>query len=345
MTRKALRRGLIGLVLVLLVSGTVAVLNWECLRAGYAAHRLKTASSDEGRALWADSLASAGDEGERRLIELATAGEPCIRSAAAGALDRRLGALPENDDHAAVLAGRLIELFVQSDAARRESLVVLLPVVVSRCGVIHWPKCKEAAAAALRMPSSQARLIAIHVSLHPHAGLRSELIPLLSAAEPEVRRAAMFAIGPAADTESVVGDEELFRWLHDSDAAVRTICRDALVSRGRTDVEIGLGRRLVDPDARERLQLLLDLRHDDDLADPEPWLERLSRDAVPGVRAGAVRVAVELSVEKQQPPPSWVTRTVESDTELAVRRIARFYQAESKRRSKDENPNPKSFLE
>jgi hypothetical protein len=40
-----------------------------------------------------------------------------------------------------------------------------------------------------------------------------------------------------------------------------------------------------------------------------------------------------------------VTRTVESDTELAVRRIARFYQAESKRRSKDENPNPKSFLE
>jgi hypothetical protein len=48
---------------------------------------------------------------------------------------------------------------------------------------------------------------------------------------------------------------------------VRKLCRDALVSRDRTEVEIRFGERLTNPDACERLKLLLDLRYDDDLAD------------------------------------------------------------------------------
>ena len=54
--------------------------------------------------------------------------------------------------------------------------------------------------------------------------------PLLAAQEAEVRRAALFAVGPATDDDPVVGDEDLFRWLHDPDAGVRQGCHDALTS-------------------------------------------------------------------------------------------------------------------
>src|SRR5439155_15416642 len=136
-----------------------------------------------------------------------------------------------------------------------------------------------------------ARLLAIRLAMHPSLKMRPDLLPLLHAAEPEVRRAALFAVGPATDDDPVIGDEEMFRWLHDADTGVRKVCYDALVSRGRTETEIALGRRLTHPDVRERLELLRDLRFDDDLADPEPWLERLGRDAEPAVRAGAARTA------------------------------------------------------
>ena len=155
------------------------------------------------------------------------------------------------------------------------------------------------------MPSVTARLTAIRAVMNPQMALRGEIIPLLSAAEPEVRRASLFAVGPATEADAVViGDEELFHWLHDTDSGVRTLCREALVSRGRSEAEIALGRRLVDPDAGERLKLLLDLRYDDDVADPEPWLERLSHDADPGVRAGSVRVIMELIAERRTALPA-----------------------------------------
>ena len=66
---------------------------------------------------------------------------------------------------------------------------------------------------------------------------------------------------------------------------MRAICHDVLVSHERTEAEISLGRRLTNPDPGERLKLLLDLRYNELLRDPEPWLERLGRDIEPAVRA------------------------------------------------------------
>jgi HEAT repeat protein len=189
-------------------------------------------------------------------------------------------------------------------------------------------KCKAAAAAGLKMPSPTARQAAIRAAMHPLVRLRAEVVPLLAAAEPEVRRAALFAVGPATDDDQVIGDEELFRWLHDPDAGVRRGCQDALASRGRTDADIRLGRRLTHPDPAERLDLLLDLRSDEDIPDPEPWLERLARDVDPGVRAGAARVAAEVAAERRQALPPWVNRLAEGDPEPAVRRIAAFYRTD-----------------
>jgi HEAT repeat protein len=175
--------------------------------------------------------------------------------------------------------------------------------------------------------------------MHPHLKLRADLVPLLAAPEPEVRRAALFAVGPATDDAPVIGDEDLFRWLHDPDPGVRRGCQDALASRGRTDAEIRLGRRLTHPDPAGRLDLLLDLRADDELPDPEPWLERLARDPDPGVRAGAARVAAELTAERRQALPPWVNHLADADPEPTVRRIAAFYRSGTAGRT-DEGVRP-----
>jgi len=84
--------------------------------------------------------------------------------------------------------------------------------------------------------------------------------------------------------------------------------------------------------------LLLDLRHDDDVADPEPWLERLGRDPDPGVRAGAARVAVELADERRVPAPVWVGRLADADPDATVRRVAHFYRSQPRARPDDVRP-------
>jgi HEAT repeat protein len=325
MTRMALRRLIAVLVLSLIGAGLWAGSNWSSLQARYAAHRLRSAATDEDRARCADDLASRGDEGLGRLLDSLKDNEPAVRLAAAGAFDRYLNALPENDPQSAAISGRIIDLFGQTDDPGREAILSILPTLLKRGATTHSVKCKPMVAAALKMPSVAARLAAIRTAMNPEIGLRAEIVPLLEASEPEVRRAALFALGPATDAEASLGDEALFHWLHDADAGVRAICREALASRGRSETEIALGRRLVDPDAGERLKLLLDLRFDDDVPDPEPWLERLSRDADPGVRAGAVRVMMELSVERRTPPPAWIARIAESDADTTVRHIAGFY--------------------
>ncbi len=157
--------------------------------------------------------------------------------------------------------------------------------------------------------------------------MRADLLPLLGDPEAEVRRAALVAVASGTDGDLVIADEDLFRWLHDPDTGVRKVCHECLVSRERSETEIALGRRLTDPDPGERLKLLLDLRYDNDLADPEPWLERLSRDIEPAVRAGAARVAAELTTNRRQSCPQWVTRVADADPDPTVRRVAHYFRS------------------
>lgn len=325
--RMWLRRAAVAAVLGLAAAGTWAAFNWTDVTVRYAAHRLKAAASEEERAAWADALAARGDAGLPALVELVRTGEPPVRTAAVAALDRHLAAIPDGDPRAAALCGQLLDASSNCDDAGRAALLDLLPAILKRGGATSAPRCRDLVAGGLKSPAVSARLVAVRAGMHPNLRMQAELLPLLSAPEPEVRRAVLIAVGPAADGEPVVGDEELFRWLHDPDAGVRAVCRDALVSRGRTDAEIALGRRLVHPDAGERLKLLLDLRYDDDLADPEPWLERLGRDPDPGVRAGAARVVAELCAERRLPAPAWLGHIAEADPDPTVRRVARYFRA------------------
>lgn len=326
-SRKAVRRVLAALVLVLVAAGTWAGFNAAFLQARYAAHRLKTATTDEDRARWADKLLAHGDAGLPLLVECVRSGDPACRLAAIAALGRHLESLPDGDPRAVQLGGHLLAAFGTCDESGQAAILQLAPAVLKRAGSAHAAQCREVVAAGLRMPAVEPRLAAIRLAMHPDVRLRADVLPLLSAPEPEVRQAAMFAVGPTTDDDPVIGDEDLFRWLHDPDEGVRKVCYAALVSRGRTEPEITLGRRLVHPDPRERLELLRDLRYDDEVPDPEPWLERLGRDADPAVRAGAARTAVVVSVERRVPIPAWVGRLADADPDPTVRRIAHYFRA------------------
>lgn len=325
------KRVTLGLGLVVAAAGAWGWVNRADLGARYAARQLARAATDEERAVWAAKLLDHGDAARGSVVGLISTGTPEARAVLVPAVEKHLTDRPDGDATAAAHAEALLDGFPSCDAGGQEAVVSLLPALVKRTGPAGAAKCKAVAAAGLKLPSPAARLGAIRAAMHPLVKLRAEVVPLLAAAEPEVRRAALFAVGPATDDEPVIGDEDLFRWLHDPDAGVRGVCQNALASRGRTDTDIRLGRRLTSPEPAERLDLLLDLRADDDVPDPEPWLERLARDADPSVRAGAARVAAELASERRQALPPWVAHLADADPEPTVRRIAAYYRASATR--------------
>jgi hypothetical protein len=287
---------------------------------------MKTAATDEDRAAWAGVLAARGEPGWKELAGHVRAGDPPTRVAALATFAHYLTDTPDSDPRAVTRCEELLEAFDGCDGPGREAILGLLPTILKRGGA-PTGRCREVILTGLAMPEIASRVAAIQAAMNPRVKLRTEVLPLLHAAEPEVRRAALFAVAPATDDDPVIGDEDLFHWLHDPDAEVRKLCHDSLLSRNRTESEISLGRRLTAPSAAVRLELVLTLRDEDDLPDPEPWLERLSRDVEPGVRAGAARVALLVAAERKLPIPGWVTQLANTDPDPTVRRIVRLHQS------------------
>jgi hypothetical protein len=311
------------LVAVLAFAGTWVGFNATELRAKLAARRLASAATDEERAARADALIGLGAPGLRNLVECARTGPDPVRAAACDALDRHLQSLPDGDTRAVTIAGAVLEACSGAEGTR--AVLPLVGTILNRTGGAHAQRCRVLVVEALRAPELETRLLAARLAIHPEMRLRADLIPLLGAPEPELRKCALFAVATA--DEPLLTDENLFRWLNDPDPGVRRVCRDVLVGRDRSDAEIALGRRLTHPDPTERLKLLIDLRYDHDVPDPEPWLERLSRDPEPAIRAGAARVAVEVAALHELTCPAWVARVADGDQHPTVRFIAAHYRS------------------
>jgi hypothetical protein len=273
----------------------------------------------------AGQLANLGPTGQTKLVEFIQSGDVPCRDAAAAVLDSYLAALPDGDRRAVPLAGQILDSFSKTDDAGRKAVLGLTTNVLKRTGNTYAAKCRDTIALGLKMTDTDTRVLAIRLALHPDIRMRVDLLPLLTDPDPRVRGAALFGVATANDGEQILADEDLFRWLHDPDAGVRKVCYDALVSWGRTETEINLARRLSDPDSGERLKLLYDLRYEDDVIDPEPWLERLSRDQEPALRAGAARVFLEVMAERKLSCPAWVARVSDGDPDPTVRRIAAYF--------------------
>lgn len=183
-------------------------------------------------------------------------------------------------------------------------------------------RSRDAIQLALRTGSPAEKLAAMRLALHPQAQLMAAVVPLLSDATVEVRRAAVLVVGPAHEHMEAVPAETLFPCLHDADTEVRALATSALKSRGLDAMQMELARKFSSPNTRDRLQLLLDLALEvEAVPDPGPWLDRLSRDPDPAIRAATARVAFERKLSYT----AWLDRLAESDPDATVRRLATWY--------------------
>ncbi len=172
--------------------------------------------------------------------------------------------------------------------------------------------------ACLNHEDAATRVLAVRLALYPGMDLLEEVAPLLSDPTPEVRRAAVMAVGLA---DQVVRDEALLPCLHDADAEVRRLCELALRGRGLTPEHIQLGRLLTDPSPVVRLQVLDLLRRTPDL-DTGIWLRRLSHDPSPAVRTAAMRaMSQQCSVDLTDR----IDQMARNDPSPTVSLLARYY--------------------
>jgi hypothetical protein len=161
--------------------------------------------------------------------------------------------------------------------------------------------------------------LAMHAPLHADVELLDKIVPLLKDAAPEVRRAALLAVGLSEKHLTV---DDLLPLLHDADTEVRRLCEGALRGRGLQDNHIKMAQQISDPRPGERLQVVHYLHEVDDL-DPGVWLQRLSQDAAPAVRAAAIRFAAEEpgAVDFRER----IQQMAHDDPSPTVQQLARYY--------------------
>jgi hypothetical protein len=160
--------------------------------------------------------------------------------------------------------------------------------------------------------------LVMHAPLQTDTALVDKVLPLLKDSVPEVRRAALLAVGLSEKHLSV---DDLLPLLQDTDAEVRKVCEAALRCRGLQDIHIKLARLITDLRAGQRLQVVHHLRDAEDL-DAGVWLLRLSQDASPAVRAAAIRFAAE---EPAADFRDRLRQMATDDPSPSVQQLARFY--------------------
>lgn len=287
-------------------------LYWSALQARFVAYELRTAKSDENRIGRARVLLEAGPAAHAEVVALLLEGdESNCQAIAAAYRDLHVDRGPEPE-----LALRLLGSMASLGEPGREAVLFALPSILQSPDETVRAACRAAVECGLQS-TSRVRVFAVKLAVR--VNLASEVVPCLSDADAEVRAAALTAIGTAGDAVTI-GDEELFRWLNDPSLKVRSVCLAVLQSRGRAPEEIDFGRRLTHPQAKERLQLLVDLSLEP-TRDIGPWLERLSRDPEPAVRAGAVRVASERKLVYAD----WADELARNDPDAAVRQVATYH--------------------
>lgn len=314
------RRALRWALPVLLLAAAAGVWQRERLWVWYCAERLERAADDR-RAEWADKLATVGQPAVPTLLGLFRHDDPAVCLAARGGLEHMIADWPKDDARRLAYARQFADAEPRFSTPGRSAALDLLPGVLA-CGdedVVR--KAKGMIDTAAKSESVELRIQAVATALRPEVDALDAIVPLLNDPEAEVRRAAVLALGPIRDgSMAVVTDEDLLHCLHDADPEVRRLCEMGLRSRGRTPRDIFLGRRYTAPDPAERQKLLLDLADEEGL-DVSVWLERLTSDADPAVRAGAARVAVERRADLRDR----LEQMSRSDPDGTVRRIADYY--------------------
>jgi hypothetical protein len=314
-----LRRVVRWLLPLLVLAAVAGVWQRERLWIWYCAERLERAA-DDGQAAWGDRLAAAGEPAVPTLLDLLHHDDPHVCGAAKSALEKLAGGWANDDPRRATFAVRFVEAEPRFSTPGRAAALELLPIVLAAADADVTQKAKAMVATAAKSESVDVRVQAVAAALRPEVDCLEAVVALVADPAVEVRRAAVLALGPARDGRQVLADDDLLRCLHDADGEVRQLCEMGLRSRGRSPREIRLGRRYTAPDPAERQKLLIDLAEEEEL-DVTVWLDRLTADPDPAVRAGAARLAVERNADLRER----LEQMSRSDPDGTVRRIASYY--------------------
>jgi hypothetical protein len=304
---------------VLALAVAAGVWQRERLWAWYCAERLERAD-DPARAEWGQKLAAAGDPAVPTLLGLLRHDEPGVCAAAKDALGTMAGTWPAEDPRRAELATRFFEAEPRFSTPGRATALDLLPALLTPRTPGAVEKAHGMIATAAKSESVDVRIQAIATALRPEVDAVPTIVPLLADPVADVRRAAIVAVGSVREGRAAVADDELLKCLHDTDAEVRHLCEMSLRGRGRSPRDIRLGKRYTAPDPAERQKLLLDLAEEDEL-DVSVWLDRLTADADPAVRAGVARLAYTRNVDLG----SRLDQLSQTDPDPTVRRVAKYY--------------------
>lgn len=319
------RRGIAGriarwFVLLVVIGTVVGIWQRERLWIWYCAERLERASGDE-RLVWAEELTACGEPAVPTLLRMLRHDNPEVCAMARGTLQSILSHWTKDDDRLLAFAKLFVEEEPRFSTPGRAAALDLLPAVLAPNDQTIAARVKDIVLATTKSESFDVRVQAIAAAMRPEINCLDAIVGLVDDTAAEVRRAAVLAIGPIRDgSKTILADDSLLRCLHDQDEEVRRLAEMSLKSRGRTPRDIRLGRRYAAPDPAERQKLLIDLAFEEEL-DVSVWLERLTNDADPSVRAGAARVAAE----KRADLGDRLGQMSKSDPDATVRRIAEFY--------------------
>jgi hypothetical protein len=184
--------------------------------------------------------------------------------------------------------------------------------------------CRSLATAGLREERGDCRADAVRLAVTPGVGLPEKVAALLNTATPdasaEVRRLAVLAVG-GAEFEEIWPTEDILRYLHDANEEVRLVCEQALRTRGLDGRRLQLAQMLGHPDAAVRAQVPAQIFRIAEV-DPCLWLNKLSGDPAPAVRAAAARAAFE---NREPRFHGRLKEMAERDPSPTVRQIAEIY--------------------
>lgn len=317
--RRRYGRWLVASLVVLMLAG---IWQRERLWIWYCSERLVRAD-DEHRGEWGDKLADVGEPAIPVLLQCFRHDEPGVNLAGRHALEKMFNDCPAGDPRLAAFATQFNEAEPLFSTPGRSAAMELLPLFITKQTPGMLDKAHAMIQTASKSDSVDVRIQAVAMAMRPDVDALASVVALLSDSAPEVRRAAILALGPITRPDRVAAsDDDLLKLLHDSDSEVRRLCEMSLRSRGRSPRDIRLAKRYTAPNPAERQKLLLDLA-DDEERDLSVWLERLTADADPAVRAGAIRVAAERQVDLA----SRMEQMRRNDPDGTVRRIADYYRS------------------
>lgn len=184
------------------------------------------------------------------------------------------------------------------------------------------PTLRRLAVTGLGSPAPATRVLAVRLASHHALHAQDQVSALLKGPTldpaPEVRAIAILSLGAA---EGVLPTDDLLPFLHDADAEVRLLAEQALRSRGLGPLHLQLGKQMLHPDVACRAQVPSQVLEMPEL-DANLWLQRLSQDPAPAVRAAVARAVAEAGEPALRP---WLEKLAESDPSPTVQQLARYY--------------------